>query len=164
MLSGPRKVYDFKSVGFKQTDIRQPDQRALFQAKNPIGIKTPVEFGNDADGLFSMHHNLLDQIKDNLKVLIRTNHGERPPYYDFGANLLPIAFEIATDNGDMEAMIRIKSAIAKYMPLISPTTFEPIVIYEDNKEVAKVGIRMSYDVPSIGINGQKIDVIIYANG
>ena len=164
MIAGPRKVYDFKSVGFQQNDLANRDQRALFRSRNPIGIVTPVQFGNESDGLFAMHRNLLDQIKDNMKILIRTNHGERPPFYDFGANLLPIAFDISTDQGDIEAMRRISIAVSKYLPLVTPTAFEPITIYEDNKNVAKVGVRMKYDIPTLGVTNQGVDVVIYADG
>ena len=164
MIAGPRKVYDFKSVGFQQSELTSRDQADLFKSKNPIGIVTPVQFGNESDGLFAMHVNLLNQVKDNLKTLLRTNHGERLPFYDFGANLLPIAFDISTDQGDTEAMRRISTAISKYLPLVTPTAFEPITIYEDNKDVAKVGVRMKYDIPTLGVSDQAVDVIIYAGG
>ena len=162
MIAGPRKVYDFKSVGFEEEQLRQAASR--FVSNNPIGIKTPVEFGDNAAGLFAMHRNLLDQIKDNLKNLLRTNHGERPPFYDFGANLMPIAFDISTDEGTNLAMRRIGRAISKYLPLVQPASFEPITIYEDNKEVAKVGVRMTYDIPVLGVTGQKVEVVIYSAG
>lgn len=164
MISGPRKVYDFKSVGKKDTDVNNRDRRDLFQVKNPIGIKTPLQFGDESDGLFAMHRDLLPQLKDNLKMLLRTNHGERPPFYNYGANLLPIAFNISTDEGDAEAMRRISTAISTYMPLISPTEFEPLVLREDNQEIAKVGVKVTYDIPTIGITNQTVQVVIYAAG
>jgi phage baseplate assembly protein W len=162
MIAGPRKVYDFKSVGFTEQDVR--DNRSTFTVNDPIGIVSPVQFGNDADGLFAMHRNLLDQIKDNLKVLLRTNHGERPPLYDFGANLMPLAFDIGTDTGDTQAMARISKALSKYLPLVQPSDYEPIVLYEDNGELAKVGVRMTYDIPILSVTDQKVDCIIYAAG
>jgi len=162
MFSGERKSYSFKSVGFTEQDVR--DNRSTFTVNDPIGIVSPVQFGNDADGLFAMHRNLLDQIKDNLKVLLRTNHGERPPLYDFGANLMPLAFDIGTDTGDTQAMTRISKALSKYLPLVQPSDYEPIVLYEDNGELAKVGVRMTYDIPILSVTDQKVDCIIYAAG
>ena len=162
MFSGERRVYSFKSVGFTEQDIR--DNRSTFTVNDPIGIVSPVQFGDDADGIFAMHRNLLDQIKDNLKVLLRTNHGERPPHYDFGANLMPISFEIGTDTGDMQAMQRITKAITKYLPVVQPADYEPIVLYEDNGDLGKVGVRMTYDIPILSVKDQKVDCIIYAAG
>jgi phage baseplate assembly protein W len=165
MKAGNRKIYDFKSVGFNKENTQTVEERAAFRAVNPIGIITPVQLGNDGDGIFAMHKNLLDQIKDNLKMLLRTNHGERLGLYDFGANLLPIAFNISTDTGDTDAMRRIIEAVSKYLPLIVPTQFEPSVIYEEKENsIAKIGIRMKYDIPVLGVTDQGVDVIIYAGG
>ena len=50
------------------------------------------------------------------------------------------------------------------MPFITPNTFEPLVEYFDNKEVAKIGFRITYDVPKAGISNQIIEVLIYAAG
>lgn len=161
MIAGSQKKYDFKSVGFDKNS--QPNKE-IFKSKNPIGIKSPLSLGDGTDdGLFVMHHNLLDQIKDNLKILLRTNHGERIPHYDFGANLLPIAFEFSTEAGDNEAMRRISSSIKKYLPQIVPNSYEPIVLQADNS-IAKIGLRMGYDIPVIGVKDQSVDVIIYAVG
>jgi phage baseplate assembly protein W len=163
MIAGPQKKYDFKSVGLKN-DSLDLENRNQFQTKNPIGIKSPLSFGDSTDdGLFSMHRNLLDQIKDNLKIILRTNHGERIPHYDFGANLLPLAFEISTDPGDMEAMRRISKTLKKYLPQIIPSSFEPLVSYSENS-IAKIGIRMGYDIPILGVKNQFVDVVIYAVG
>jgi hypothetical protein len=161
---GQKKVYDFKSVGFKQNELleRNPDSR--FNSPRPIGIKTPIQFGEGEDGLFSMHRNLLSQIKDNLKNIIRTNHGERIPFYDFGANLLPMAFDISTEQGDMEAMRRINSAISKWQPLVKPSSYEPLLDYNNGGTVAKIGVRVGYDVPIIGVKNQFVEVVIYAEG
>jgi phage baseplate assembly protein W len=162
MISGARKVYDFKSVGLSAETLQQ--DKPKFTSPKPIGIKTPLQFGDETSGLFSMNFNLLNQIKDNLKVLLRTNHGERIPFYDFGANLLPIAFNISTDEGDTEAMRRIMMAINKYMPTITPTSFEPIVIREDNQEMAKVSFKMYYDIVALGVKNQQVEITLFAAG
>lgn len=163
MISGQRKVYDFKSVGEDNETFE--NDRNVFNQNLPIGIKTPLQFGNDSDGLFAMHHNLLDQIKDNLKNLLLTNHGERVGLYDFGANLLPLATELGTDKADREAIRRISKSISKYLPFVVPKNFIPLV--EDpipGTGMARVGVRIEYDVPTLGVVDQKIEVVITAIG
>ena len=39
----------------------------------------------------------------NFRNMLMTNHGERLGRFDYGANLLPLAFELATEDGDEEA-------------------------------------------------------------
>ena len=68
-----RKEYSFKSVGRSKREAESREERAL---RPPIGIKTPIQLSN-TDGIFSMHRDLADQVSDNLKNLILTNHGER---------------------------------------------------------------------------------------
>jgi hypothetical protein len=163
MKSGDRKIYDFKSVGVEENQFSQ-DERSQFTSPLPIGIKSPLRLGQGADGLFEMHNNLLDQVKDNLKVLLRTNHGERVPYYNFGANLLPLAFDLTTDTADVEAMRRISAALSRWMPMVIPTSFEPLTRQGVEGNLAKSGIRLTYDIPTLGVVDQKIDVVIYSDG
>ena len=65
------KSYSFNSVGIKKTSFDK--NTSLNVISPPIGIKTPVELGEEADGIFKMHRDLGDQIKDNLINLILTN-------------------------------------------------------------------------------------------
>ena len=60
-------------------------------------------------------------------------------------------------------MKRISASLKKYLPQIVPNSYEPIVLYAENS-IAKIGLRMGYDIPIIGIKNQSIDVIIYAVG
>lgn len=157
-----RKVYDFKSVGNTELDLQQ--EAEVSTPTNPIGIATPLQFGTNSDGLFKMHYNVLDQIKDNLKNLLLTNHGERMGLYDFGANLLPLTFELGNEEFDFIAVTRIRKAVEKYMPFIELQTFEPFTNHFDNREVAKVGFKIKYAIPSLNIFEQGIEVTLYVAG
>jgi phage baseplate assembly protein W len=156
------KKYDFDSVGELSTTVAN---RRPTKTKNPIGIKTPLEFDYSSDSLFKMHEEISKQIRDNFKNLLTTNHGERLLLYDFGANLLPLAFEISTEIGDLEAIRRIKRAAKKYMPFVDLKTFEPLIVRKEGvEEPAKIGIRVIYDVPAIDLTDQGVEVTIYAAG
>lgn len=162
MIAGPRKSYSFKSVGQLQEEVAE--QTALVKNSKPlIGIKTPIQF-TDSGGIFQMHTNLLKTIKDNFKNLLLTNHGERVGLYDFGADLLPLTFDLGTEEFDAKAIKNISTAVKKYMPFIEPSTFEPFTDNFDNRKVAKVGFRITYTVPLITAKEQQIDVILYVGG
>jgi phage baseplate assembly protein W len=157
------KVYDFKSVGTSEAEV-QENKTVWFEETRPIGIKTPLQLGDGTDGVLSMHRNLADQIHDNFRNLILCNHGERLGCYDFGANLSELAHELGSDGVDDEAIKRIATATGKYAPFISLQTFESFVDHRENQHVAKVGIRIRYDIPRLNVQNKALEVIIYVTG
>ena len=165
MSSNIRKKYDFSSVGESKEsfDANRGRNSAQLSAV-PIGIKVPVELGTDNDGLLRMHTDIEKNIADNFRNMIMTNHGERVCQYDFGANLTELAFELGAEDSDAEAIRRIRRTTEKYMPFIQLDTFEPLVDRTDNKEVAKVGVRVTYRVSRLSSKDRVIEAIIYTAG
>ena len=156
-----RKSYSFKSVGVTSaTQVEEVEE----VEKLPIGIKTPISLSRDGHGVFNMHKDLGKQLSDNLRNLIMTNHGERLGFYDFGANLRPLLFDLGTDKADTEAIIRIRQTVAKYMPFISLEEFQVFVDREDNKQVAKIGINITYRIPRLDSALRSLEVIMYMAG
>ena len=155
-----RKVYSFTSAGEKQKETLVP---AVPIAAPPIGIKTPIRLAN-SEGLLEMHTNVAKQISDNLRNLILTNHGERLGFFDFGANIRPILFNLGSDNGDSEAISRIKTTVSKYLPFVSLQEFQTFVDREDNKEVAKIGIQVTYTIPQLDKALRSLEIMLYMGG
>lgn len=148
------KSYSFSSVGVKKSDH---DQRASAAVTSPpIGIKTPIELGSGGDGIFKMHRVLADQIKDNLTNLILTNHNERLCFTDFGANLQPLLHELATEDGDQEAMSRISAAVSKYMPFVTLENFMTSTEDAEKTALSKIKMVITYSVPRASITNQTI--------
>tara|TARA_Y100000310_G_scaffold318308_1_gene372206 strand:+ start:378 stop:875 length:498 start_codon:yes stop_codon:yes gene_type:complete len=156
---GDRQVYSFKSVG-EQAEERELRKKE-FKRNIAFGIKTPVALSSDGTEFLKMNYSMADQVGDNFKNLILTNHGERLGFPDFGANLMELSFELQSEEGQTEAISRISNAVGKYMPYLIPSTFEPITEYFDNKSVAKVGVRITYNVPKLNVKDKVIEVIIF---
>lgn len=154
-----RKKYSFTSVGERQKE----ETIATTTVSPPIGIQTPMRLSS-SEGLFEMHTNVAKQISDNLRNLILTNHGERLGFYDFGANLRPILFNLGSNGGDSEAVNRIKTAVAKYLPFVSLQEFQTLVDREDNKEVAKIGIQVTYTIPQLDKAMRSLEIMLYMGG
>ena len=152
------KKYDFISVGEKETDYKSRSTSVVVSL--PIGIKTPLESGLEQDGVFRMHRNLEDTIADNFRNLVLTNHGERMFRYDYGANLREIAFELGTEDGDFEAINRIRNAVRKYLPYLNLQTFETVQKPQTYTDPAKVGIKITYNVPGFNSKQRMLEVII----
>jgi len=135
----------FKDVG---TQNSVANNIATTAAPIPYGIKTPLELdeGNSVS-IFKMHYSLLDQISDNLRNIILTNHGERLAMYDFGANLRPLLTDFSNkDNFDQEAMRRIKSTVGKYMPFVNLLGYESKVERTQNVYTGIIYIIIAYKV------------------
>ena len=157
-----RKVYSFKAVGEIAADRKKfRDEQFIAKNKVAFGIKTPLELSVGGTEFVKMNYTLADQVADNFRNLIMTNHGERLGHPDFGANLMELAFELQSEDGQGEAIARISKAAGKYMPYLIPNTFEAIVDHFDNKNVARVGVRISYDVPKLKVRDRILEVIIY---
>jgi len=153
----------FKSVGKSAITIRSEADAA--RVVIPIGIKTPLRYGNTA--LYEMHTDLFDQIRDNLRNLVLTNWGERLGQYDFGANLFELASErLARDDYDQEVAFRIRAAVEKWMPFVSLQEMLPLDNAEDlqvRSHAPTMSLRrylLTYDVPSINSVKQSLEVIV----
>ena len=151
------------AISFKNVGIKQEEKANDVLTKNrsliPIGIKTPLELDPTGKELFVMHFKIKDQIKDNLKNLLLTNHGERVNQFNFGANLLPLTAEYSSkDDFDTEAMIRINTAIAKFMPFITPIEFDSEADRESNNIVGKIKILVVYSAQALNIQRDQIEL------
>lgn len=156
------KSYSFSSVGTKKTQFDATIAASVVEP--PIGIKTPLELGNSADGIFKMHRSLSDQIKDNLINLILTNQYDRLAFPDFGANLRPLLTELGSNDGDNEAMARIQRAVSKYMPFVSLENFITTPISSDDASIARIKMVITYSVPRANITGQTIGLTFNFSG
>ena len=82
-----------------------------------INLKFPLQ--NSSKGAFATNEDTFDAILDDLRILILTNHGERPIHFDFGANLRKVIFEF--QGADLRQAIKdsIISAIEQWMSFVN---------------------------------------------
>ena len=154
--------FKFKSSG--QRLQQQIDYAKSTASVSLIGIKTPIEFGSGQSGLFKMHTSLKEQIADNLRNLILTNKGERLGNYNFGANLAELAFENVGDDVKSLASQRIISSISTSMPYVNVDDFDIFIERFNNEHTAKVGVDLRYSIPRLGVDNQKIEIILGVAG
>jgi phage baseplate assembly protein W len=114
------------------------------------GILLPITHG--PQGFFNSSYDILEQVKSNLNVLLRTRKGERRMNPEFGSGLWNILFENYTD--DITPMVKnsIQRDIAKWMSYVK---IQDIQIYTNSaeyKDKNKVGVKVLFTVPSAGIN------------
>lgn len=152
-------LISFRSVGTSSELVNaQRQQREPQQV--PIGIKTPLSFGTR--DLFEMNYSVAQQIKDNFRNLLATNHGERLVLQDYGANLRPLTAEWSSkDSFDEEAMIRINTAVTKWMPFVDLVGFGSEVLNASGGTTAVVRITVEYAVPRIGLTQAFLEIDLY---
>ncbi len=155
-------MISFQNVGYKVYEIRKltnPDVSIT-----PVGILTPLVIDENGDTFFETTTDIQEVIKDNLRNLIQTNHGERLGRYYFGANLKPLAIEYTSNqNFDGEAMQRINTAVRDYMPYIKLEGYNSKATRAVNQSVTQVEVLIQFSVTKINLYNGVIKAIIYVS-
>ncbi len=157
--------FKFKSSGFRRDDRRFVPKKTV---ERPIGIKTPLEEGDD---LIKMHTSPVRQLADNFRNLVMTNNGERLGMFDYGANLNALLFEYS-NNPDFENLVgqAIIESTNKFIPSIniSGISVLPIDVNEKNDlnriGLAKVKIRIDYTIPKFKSRNLALEVDLTVGG
>ena len=153
--------FTFKSVGQTQT---QNQTNQITTSQTPIGIVTPPREADDGS-LIQVTYSLADQVRYNLHDLILTNWGERLGLYDFGANLKPLCSEYQTqDDFDNNAMERIRTAIAKWMPYVELEDYISTIDSVPDKRSTYISrhvkLTITYSVSQLNIQRQGLVITL----
>ena len=159
--------YDFQSAGDPEELLRQIEERRSLQSGSgtPISIKTPMAFSENFGDLLEMHTDQFAAIRDNLRNLLLTNHGERLGHHDFGANLIAVVNELGSEDGDGAAMGLIATTVSRYMPFVSLSGFESSNEPFEGNPITT--IRITYTVPLLdpeATSPQGLEIILNFNG
>ena len=154
------QTYDFRSVGNLEEEFENRVD-SLPAPKRPIGIMTPLRLAEKNNSVFEMHDELIMSIRDNLKNLIMTNHGERLMIPNYGANLRDLLFEFGTSDGDAKVMQQIAAAVRRHMPFVELKGFTPIKKIGESGDISKVSARITFGVPTMNFNDIGLEVILY---
>jgi phage baseplate assembly protein W len=103
-----------------------------------------------SDG-FEQVFTLKKNIKQNLKMLLLTNPGERVMNPNFGVGVNQYLFEMVEDQS-VYANIdsKIREQISLYMPYLKIQRID--FVAQNNKN--KISLKISYSVPRISLNDQ----------
>lgn len=156
-------------ISFKNVGVQQFAAVNLItlvsQSIIPFGLKTPLRLGDEGEELFKMNMSLADQVNDNMRNLILTNHGERLGLYDYGANLIPLLTEFSNfGTFQEEAMLRINTAVSKFMRYVQLDGFAAEPSFEDNRFTGVMRVMIQYSVPMANINTRLLEVTLRVIG
>jgi phage baseplate assembly protein W len=118
---------------------------------SPINLKYPMQYATK--GAFATNDTTVDAIADDIKILLKTNWGERPIQYDFGANLRALLFEPMVDM-KQRIIDQVTAAIDKWMPFVVILTLK-VSLNEDDATVDyhQAKIYISFAVGKTGLTG-----------
>lgn len=121
------------------------------------GINYSFPFKRSSQGGFVLNESTLDAVIDDLKILLISNHGERPVHGDFGANLRSVLFD-QSSGVIQKAEDLIITAIEKWMPFVRVLD---ITVDDENTNVSvrpnELKIILKFEVGQIeGVLEQRI--------
>lgn len=99
-------------------------------------------------GAFETNKTTIDAVKDDLRILLLTNHGERLIYSDFGANLRGLLFENMSQDFEVKIQDSIVVATEKWMPFIT---------------IKDIQVKTGQTDLSLGSNETKIKIFFSVN-
>jgi phage baseplate assembly protein W len=113
------------------------------------GIVLPIAHG--PQGFFNQSYTVVDQVKSNMNVLLRTRKGERRMNPEFGSGLWSILFENYTD--DITPLIEntIRKDINRWMSYVNISQIQVNTDDTEYRNKYKVGVKILFTVPSAGI-------------
>jgi hypothetical protein len=122
-------------------------------AIQPYGITLPITHG--PQGYFNQSYTIIDQVKSNLNLLLRTKKGERRMNPDFGSGLWNVLFENYTD--DISALIEntIRKDITRWMSYVNVSDIQVSTNDSEFKDKYTIGVKVLFTVPSIGVTQQQ---------
>ena len=112
-----------------------------------IGVKLPITY-DSGDG-FTMLKTLDETVRQNLKMLILTNPGERVMEPEFGVGVQQYLFYNFSENIEPELSGRIKAQVARYMPSV---IINNIRFYGNDPDTNSLSFAIEYYVPDIGLS------------
>lgn len=122
----------------------------------------PIILGGDmsrspSDG-FEQVKTLKGNIKQNLKMLLLTNPGERVMDPNFGVGISRYLFEMVEDQtvyADIDSKIR--EQISLYMPYLK---IQRVDFLSQNGNNNKINLKIVYSVPKISLNDQLVTEVL----
>jgi phage baseplate assembly protein W len=119
----------------------------------PYGITLPITHG--PQGYFNQSYTIIDQVKSNLNLLLRTKKGERRMNPEFGSGLWSILFESYAD--DISPLIEntIRKDITRWMSYVNVSDVQVNTDDAEFNDKYTISVKVLFTVPSIGITQQQ---------
>tara|TARA_R100001509_G_scaffold26004_1_gene13607 strand:+ start:767 stop:1147 length:381 start_codon:yes stop_codon:yes gene_type:complete len=119
---------------------------------------TSGDLEESSESGFKQIDTLRDNIKQNLKMLVLTNPGERVMDPNFGVGVSRYLFEMIEDNSvyaDIDS--RIREQVSLYLPYVS---IQKVEFLSEVRNKNKINLKITYSVPRISLNDQLVTEVL----
>ena len=110
-------------------------------------VRLPLAL-DDGDG-FGMIKDIQDMIRQNLKMLILTNPGERMMDPEFGVGMKQFLFQNYSENVYGEIDSKIREQVSIYIPAVK---IQDVKFYSIEEDSSILKFRLVYSIPAIAVN------------
>lgn len=118
-----------------------------------FSVKLPLTINNN-DGIYATNKTAIEAIKQNFKMLLLTNPGERIMLPSFGIGLKRYLFENAENINKESIKYDISSQLKKYIPIIQLREVIITDLENNELEVSTNGLKIQilYFIPLLSFN------------
>ena len=110
-----------------------------------VGIDFPIARMPDGDGYFKTTKTTVDAIKNNIRLLLQTQQGERVFQPNLGMGLRKFVFEQINENTQIEIENNIVDVFQTWLPFVDLKDIE-ININSENQEKNKNDISIFFSI------------------
>jgi phage baseplate assembly protein W len=110
-------------------------------------VRLPLTL-DDTDG-FAMIKTIKDMVRQNLKMLILTNPGERIMEPDFGVGMKQFLFQNYSENVYSKIDEKIREQVSIYIPAVK---IQDVKFYSIEEDSSMLKFRLIYTIPAIAVN------------
>jgi phage baseplate assembly protein W len=110
-------------------------------------VRLPITL-DDTDG-FGMIKDIQEMIRQNLKMLILTNPGERVMDPNFGVGMRQFLFQTYSENVYAEIDSKIREQVSIYIPAVK---IQDVKFYSIEEDSNILKFRLVYSIPAIAVN------------
>jgi phage baseplate assembly protein W len=110
-------------------------------------VRLPITL-DDTDG-FGMIKDIQEMIRQNLKMLILTNPGERMMDPNFGVGMKQFLFQTYSENVYAEIDSKIREQVSIYIPAVK---IQDVKFYSIEEDSNILKFRLVYSIPAIAVN------------
>ena len=110
-----------------------------------VGIDFPFALVPNQDGYFKTTKSTIDAIKNNIKLLLQTEQGERVFQPNLGMGLKRFVFEQITEDTTIEIENNIVDVFETWLPFVDLKDIQ-INIDSENQTNNKIGINITFSI------------------
>ena len=122
-----------------------------------VGIDFPFARVPNQDGYFATTKTTIESIKNNIKLLLKTQRGERVMQPNLGLNIRRFLFEQITENTQIEIENDIVDTFATWLPFVE---LREIDIDTGNQDKNQININIVFNIKRAPNTTESVGVVL----